>query len=32
MKKKKKNDIILNISKNFATIFDQQIDVIEERN
>ena len=28
----KKNDVTLNISKNFTTIFDQQLDVIEEHN
>ena len=30
--KRKKNDITLNISKNFAKIFDHRIDVIEEHN
>ena len=30
--KRKKNDITLNISKNFTKIFDHRIDVIEEHN
>ena len=30
--KRKKNDITLNISKNFTNIFDHRIDVIEENN
>ena len=28
----KKKDITLSISKNFATIFDHQLDLIEEHN
>ena len=29
---KKKNDITLSISKNFATIFDHRLDLIEAHN
>ena len=32
MKKKKKNDISLNISKNFETIFDHRFDLIKAHN
>ena len=31
-KKKEKDDITLNISKTFTTIFDHRLDVIEEHN